>query len=187
MYKNIETINTKSVYVVFSHSGTIPSKVIKWFTGDMYSHVSISIDPTLRNLYSFARKRIYNPLNAGFVKENFTTGIFGRNFECVKCKVYEIKVTEEKYNNLCNIINEFKQNEDKFKYNLIGLMSPMTNIPIERNNHYFCSQFVSEALIKSEILNINKRAVLLTPKALENQIHLEPFFEGTLKQLTSVI
>lgn len=43
----------KKIYIVLTHSGTALSKIIKGFTKDEFSHVSISLDKELNEMYSF--------------------------------------------------------------------------------------------------------------------------------------
>lgn len=52
------------------HTGTLPGIIIKLFTRYQYSHILISLDMSLTKMYSFGRKTLFNPLNAGFVIEN---------------------------------------------------------------------------------------------------------------------
>ena len=59
------------VYIVLTHTGTIPSRLIRIFTRYEYTHVSISLDRNLEHLYSFARKAKYNFFNAGFCRRKF--------------------------------------------------------------------------------------------------------------------
>ena len=43
----------KEIYFVLTHTGTALSKIIKGFTKDEFSHVSISLDINLKEMYSF--------------------------------------------------------------------------------------------------------------------------------------
>ena len=51
----------KKVYFIVTHTGTTLSKIIKFYTKKEYSHVSISLDEGLNQMYSFGRKHAYNP------------------------------------------------------------------------------------------------------------------------------
>ena len=55
--------NKKKIYIVLTYSGTILSRIIRAYTGDEYSHVSIALDKDLEEMYSFGRLNPYNPLN----------------------------------------------------------------------------------------------------------------------------
>ena len=45
------------VYIVLTHTGTIPSRLIRIFTRYEYTHVSISLDRNLEHLYSLQGKQ----------------------------------------------------------------------------------------------------------------------------------
>ena len=81
----------KSVYILLSKTKTIPSNLIKLFTREPYSHTSLALDISLNEMYSFARRGMYNPFNGGFISENIEKGIFGKH-KGTRCTVYELKV-----------------------------------------------------------------------------------------------
>lgn len=60
----------KHIYVVISQTASIVSRLIRWSTGDPYTHASISLDQNLDEMYSFGRIFPNNPLIGGFVKES---------------------------------------------------------------------------------------------------------------------
>ena len=64
------------LFILLTFTGTVPGKLIKAYTKEPYSHVSIAFDKNLNDLYSFARRGLYNPFNSGFIKENIRTGIY---------------------------------------------------------------------------------------------------------------
>lgn len=172
---------SKNIYVIFSYSGTIPSKLIKKFTRKKYTHVSIAInDDITTTMYSFARKYIYNPFNSGFVLESVNTGLLAK-LPNVPCKIYKINVSEKKYLKLKKILHRFVMKKNILKYNYIGLLSPILHIPLAPKNSYFCSQFVSEVLIDSGILKLDKKPIYISPGDLEKYISSEILYEGNLK------
>ena len=59
----------KNIYLIITYTGTLPAKLIKLYTKNEYSHISISLDKELNEMYSFARKNPYNFLNAGMIQE----------------------------------------------------------------------------------------------------------------------
>ena len=56
------------IYIVLTYSGTVLSKLIKIYTQKEYSHVSISLDENLKQMYSFGRLNPYVPFVGGFVQ-----------------------------------------------------------------------------------------------------------------------
>lgn len=47
----------KKIYIILTHTGTLLSKIIKMYTKDEYSHVSISLDSELEEMYSFRKAK----------------------------------------------------------------------------------------------------------------------------------
>lgn len=87
---------SKKVYILLSKTKTVPSNLIKLMTREPYCHTSLALDISLDEMYSFARKGVYNPFNSGFISENIEKGIFGKH-KGTRCAVYELKVTSKQY------------------------------------------------------------------------------------------
>ena len=89
----------KKIYIVLTHTGTILSKIVRFYTRKKYSHVSIGLDLNLNELYSFGRLNPNNPYKGGFVKEEINKGIFAK-FKNTDGAVYSVTITEEQYNKI---------------------------------------------------------------------------------------
>ena len=75
------------IYVLLSRTHTVPARLIRFFTREPYSHTSIALDIELREMYSFARKHVYNPFDCGFIDEDIERGVFGMD-KNISCRVY---------------------------------------------------------------------------------------------------
>lgn len=175
----------KDIYILQMHTGTIPSIIIKLFTRYKYSHVLLSLDNSFKKMYSFGRKQLFNPLNGGLVIEDID-GKFFKRFNKTKCRIYRLSITNEQYNKLANILNDFEQNLDDYKYDFLGIIFKCVSISITRENHYVCSQFVAEVLNKADIYNFNKPISLVTPKDFETIINTENIFDGLLVEAKKI-
>lgn len=133
------------VYVVVMHTGSVVSTVIKKATGDLYSHASISFDPSLTNMYSFGNKRIKGKAFAnGFKKENIHNEFFSsRN---IPYAMYMVPVTKEELVAMKKRLDYFVTNENKFSFDMIGLVKIFFGIADNPENRYFCSRFVMDVL-----------------------------------------
>lgn len=87
-------VKMKKIYLVLAHTGTTLATIIKYYTKDEFSHVSIALDDELEEMYSFGRLNPYNPFWGGFVHENIYKGTFKR-FKNTKTEVYSLLVTDE--------------------------------------------------------------------------------------------
>ena len=93
----------KRIYIVLTYSGTNLSKIIKHWTKDEFSHVSIALDEDLKEMYSFGRLHPYNPFWAGLVHEVPNEGTYKRFFR-TKANVYSIEVEDHQFVDLRNTI-----------------------------------------------------------------------------------
>lgn len=180
-HKKLHTENAKKIYIVLSYTGTLPGKLIVFratlkfwnrYSGDAYSHISLAKDVTLTEMYSFARKTLHNPFNAGFIKESIYEGMFKMNATTSKIAVFEIPVTEEKYNMIWHTVDKCWEKRDILKFNYLGLfVQLLLGRGAARKNHYFCSQWVAAVLSACGINFFEK-----------NVIHVRPFdFYDVLK------
>ena len=182
-------MSNKYIYLVFSKTGTMFSNIISFCTKEDYAHVSLSLDDTFTRMYSFGRKIPEKVLPAGFVEENLYSGVFSM-FPKSRCMIYKVPVTTEQYNILIDEISNFKENSNVLKYNILGTSLLYINKPRKRENRYFCSEFVSEVLIKSGIYKTNKAPeeilpldlLEIYPKTLvyEGYIHESKYLFNTL-------
>ena len=133
------------VYVVVMHTGSVVSTVIKKATGDLYSHASISFDPSLTNMYSFGNKRIKGKAFAnGFKKEDIHNEFFSSR--TIPYAMYMIPVTKEELVAMKKRLDYFVKNENKFSFDMIGLVKIFFGIADNPENRYFCSRFVMDVL-----------------------------------------
>lgn len=170
---------TKCVYILLSKTATIPSRMIKMWTKEPYAHASLAFDIELQEMYSFARKGIKNPFNCGFISEDITKGIFGRDKDTT-CMVLRLWVTSAQYKQIVRNIDKFKREKSFYGYNYIGIVGVMCNRAIERRYNYFCSQFVYYVLEKSGIKLFDKKPGLVKPEDFRTGDGMEIIYEGRL-------
>lgn len=178
--------NMKEVYILLSQTHTVPSRLIKLYTKNPYSHASIAFDERLDEMYSFARRGIWNPFNAGFIREYIHTGIFGRNVS-TRCILYRLKVTDEQYSKMREIINEFNSDRMSYSYNYTGVIGVAFGYPVTKNKKFFCSQFVAYVLKNSGVEISKKIPALVTPRDIAKYDKLEVIYTGLLRDYPAYI
>lgn len=157
----------KKVYVIQMHTGTIFSKIVKFVTRYNYSHIAISFNKNCDYIYNFGRKDPDSILNAGFVMEN-KTGKFFQKFKNTKCRIFEVEITDNQYNELVRIIKHMKKNEEIYKYDYLGVFLRFLGIPISFRNRYVCSYFVAQLLEEADVCNFDKETFFVNPRDFEN-------------------
>ena len=175
-------MNKRSIYLVFSRTGTWLSRSIGFVTQTEYPHVSLSLDLSFNKMYSFGRIEPDNPFSGGLTIENIHSGVFQKSPK-TRCLIYRLDITEEQFNTLQREINIFYNSNINYRYNFIGLFGVLVDKPIHRNNHYFCSQFITTLLKRSNIWNSPKIPELTSPTDLMKIPNKTKIFEGFIKEL----
>lgn len=168
----------KSIYIVLSRSGTIPSKIIGVVTHEEYSHVSLALTEDLNTMYSFGRIYTYSPFWGGFVVESPKHGVFKR-FKYTKIRVLKLNVTNDEYNNLYNYIRNIKLNKDKYLYNYIGVFLFLFGITFKHKNWLCCCEFVHDGLVKSGIITPMSKGIV-TPESFLSISNVDTIYTGLL-------
>lgn len=172
--------HNRTIYLVCSKTGTWLSTLITLFSRIQYPHASISFDESFERMYTFGRTRPCNPVSGGFAIENLNEGVYKNHSDC-SCAIYRIAVTQQQYEASRRLVEEFIRNKGMYRYSLLGLVGVLFNIPIKRSDHYFCSQFVAEVLIKSEVVSSSKVPQLITTDDLRALVKNYLVYEGVVE------
>ena len=142
---NYSEENCYPVFIVLTHSGTAMANIVKAFTGNKYTHASISFDSSLDPMYTFGVKgpKTFGS-ESGFVIQN-TKSEFYKNYKALYA-VYVMYVNQLQYEAMQRALQKFIDKKDEWKYDLVNLVSIWLNRPSEKSKKYFCSRFVAEII-----------------------------------------
>lgn len=171
----------KKLYIVLTHTGTMLSRIIKCFTKDEYSHISMALDENLDEMYSFGRLNAYNPFWGSFVHEGIDIGTFKR-FKKTRTEVYSLNVSDEQYDKARKIITYFIENRQKYRFNFIGLACVGINKRVIRKNRFYCAEFVKHVLKSAGITEVNGLPKLIKPEDFKKMPGLKLEYKGLLKK-----
>ncbi len=172
----------KKIYIVLTHTGTALSKIIKGFTKDEFSHVSIALDIELKEMYSFGRLNPNNPFVGGFVHEYIDKGTFKRFYK-TRAKVYSLEITEEQYKSIKSNIDQIKNNKEDYKFNIIGLFAVGFHKKIKKQKSFYCAEFVKYVMEKADIKT--DLPDIVKPEDLKNIKGLQEIYGGLLRKYQS--
>ena len=162
------------LYVVFSSTKCGIGSFIRFMTGNCYNHTSVTLDPSLSTLYSFARYHKSAPFYAGFVCES----CLRYQGQAAKIKVAAIPLTDEQYNMAKDFFDDMKSSKDKYIYNLLSAITNITRRKVNINNAYTCVEFAVKTIdtvgINNQISSLN----FYTIKELENLLSDKVVYEG---------
>lgn len=168
----------RAIYMVVMRTDTIPAKAIRMATRVPYSHVSLSPDASLKQMFSFCRSYSRIPLPATFNEELIGQGTLG-HFEEIPCEIYKIPVTEEKYQRFLMLIDHFQACRRQYSYSLMGLVRVRLQIEKQLSNKFVCSQFVAY-MLESCGVKLDKPASLYAPDDFRTLPDAELVYRGEL-------
>ncbi len=169
----------KTIYILLMRSTTILSRIVHFLTADPYTHVSIAFDEGLQPMYSSSRKNGETLFPAGPCEENFRRGYLKAHPD-ILCALYCLEVSDEVYAKAKAEAMRLIRHADKYHYNIVGLIFCRLNISLHRRTHFFCSQFVSEILRRSEAVQLPKEPVLMRPCDYMRLPEMDCLYTGSL-------
>jgi len=166
----------RKVYLLLTDTGTLFTRMIKLYTKECHNHASIGLDCELKEVYSFGRKRPRNPFIGGFVKEDVRSEFFKN----ASCAVFVFTVNEQQYRRMLSLIKEMDENQQRYRYNLLGLLAVALNKQLYRKDAYFCSHFVASVLKEGSLIQPRKHLSMITPKDLKIAASENLIYQGSL-------
>lgn len=118
--------------------------MIRRCTGEPYNHVSIALDPELKEMFSFARRYYRTPLYGGFVKE--TPSRFCVNGRHAYIQVCKLPVTTEQHQALSQRLQHMLTHQDYYLYNHLSALTAVLHHPVALKEAYTCVEFCVECL-----------------------------------------
>lgn len=152
----------KDIYIVLSQTRSIISRIIRFATGDPYTHASICFGEDAGVMYSFGRLFPHNPLWGGFVRESASFGTMLR-FRDAEVAALRISVDDGEYERIRGYVLEMYSRRRQYGYNYIGLIFAKFGILYRWQNHYYCSEFLKELLEKFGIVSEGELSEIARP------------------------
>ena len=134
------------LYLMISRTDTQIGRIIRVFSRYPYNHVSLSIDPQLREWVSFGRFRKDTPLYAGFIRE--TAERYLSNDGDTPVRLFRLEISQGKYQQLKGLFANAGYGETKLIYNLYDAIASSVHVKIPITGAYTCLSFASMVLGK---------------------------------------
>ena len=171
----------KTIYIMLTSTESVFCHLIKQYTPEPYAHVSLLFSQDFNYGYSFSRKKIRNPFIGGFMREDYINWVAA--FPKTQCQIYQLDISKVQYEKLIAILSNFFIEQEKYKYNILGVVGRLFNLKIEPDYSYFCSQFVSYILSEAGVLTFEQEPILTTAKDFRIHPDLQLIYEGFLDRL----
>lgn len=134
----------KFLYIVFSSTPNKMGTMIRRITGDTYNHVSISLDETLSQMYSFARRFYHTPFYGGFVKESVSR--YHINGHVAQIQVCRLPITADHHNALQAHLTDMLERQEQYLYNHLSAAIVPLRRRINIRDAYICVDFAVQIL-----------------------------------------
>lgn len=109
----------------------------------------------------------------------------GKLFKRAKCAIYSRTFSEFEYKQMNQFVQRVENQQQNYKYNLIGLFGILLNRKMTRENAFFCSEFVATILNNGGISIKSKPASLVKPNDLTECDGFHLVYEGQLSSYLS--
>ncbi|MFO8069169.1 MAG: hypothetical protein R6U02_04165, partial [Alkalibacterium sp.] len=171
------------IYLIETNNQTVLSQSIRLFSRYPYNHLSIALDASLSEVYSFGRRQPSNPLMAGFTKEDFSHSFYKES----SGRVYTLQVSDQEWQVVQTHLQSFEANPLDWHYNLLGLLPAYFQYSWERPDHFFCSEFVATLLQSANVMSPFNRPNLMHPRDVIEAVHSTCVYDGQLQQYPGLI
>jgi hypothetical protein len=155
------------VFIVLTKGNNPLSMAIDKTIKEGYTHSSMSFNTRLSPMYSFGTNRVSEgkiangmAMGLGFSVSNPSSPFWGS--KPVPYSVFVFFVTSEQRTKMKERIKYFRQNKEKMKYSMVGLVKLLLKVKNEAQYKWFCSQFVASVL-KAGDMKLSKPESQHTP------------------------
>ena len=162
-----DNIDYYPVYIVLFASNNFVSKSIRAVTRAEFSHVAVSFDTSMTNLFSFGfRTNAKDMKDCGNRRESLIVKKDRWVYEDdTKYGVYVKFMTLDAINKMKKHIHYVYNNTEKYKFTFIGMVKYAFHIPSENTYKMFCSQFIA-SLFKIGGDKLDRVASLYSPEQI---------------------
>jgi len=161
------------LYLMTSRTDTGIGRIIRVFSHYPYNHVSLSLDPELREWVSFGRFRRDTPFYAGFIRETAERYLSGD--QDTPIRLYRLEISPHKYLRLQQLFAQAGYGDTRLIYNLYDAVASSIHMKIPITGAYTCLSFANYVLGK-RYMTIHELCDGLRPNMI---------FEGPLSALVT--
>lgn len=162
----------RKINILLTQFPGMDARALRRCTGFPYCHASVGLEEDMNTFYSFVVK--------GFIVEDIQRYCKRAAFPCA---LYQLEVTEEVYEQVRNMLQNFVQRKPTLRYSYLGLFLSLLHIPSRWKHRYFCSQFVAEVLQRCRATRLRKSSTTYLPKDLHRLEDLKLIFQGDLPHM----
>ena len=159
------------LYLMISKTDTQVGRLIRSVSRFEYNHVSMSLDPNLREWVSFGRYNREAPLYSGFITES-PERFLAKGFD-TRVRIFRLPLSQQRYKEIRNLFSHAGEPDCGLVYNTFDAMAAAFHRKINIAGAFTCLSFACE-VIEKHYLSIEELDADLKDKLI---------FDGSLCQL----
>lgn len=164
-------IRTRQLFILVSRTDTGIARIIRTFSRYPYNHVSLTLDPSLRRWYSFARYVQDAPFYSGFICEPVER-FYAENSDA-QVRIYRVEIPNKTADELESLISKAGHPDSGLIYNYFDAVAGVMGGRLSITGSHTCLSFACSVL-KRQHLNIESLCRDLEPCMI---------YEGSLASL----
>ncbi len=170
----------KYIYVVFTSTPYKTGIFIRAVTSYPYNHVSVSMDPEIKTLYSYSRHYKSAPFYGGFVRESILR--YKNDGKTALIKVCAIPVTEKRFEKAKKYLEYLEKNSNDLVYNMFSAVLFPFKKEIKINNSFTCVAFALHFIKKFAFLPYINKNKFCSIKSLAASLEKFTIYEGSAEK-----
>lgn len=173
----------KQIYIVLIRAHTGLARIGRLATGYPYTHIAVSLDPSLTDLITFSRRFHGLPACAGFMHERRDYYAFGSH-RCFGAKVFRLPVDEDAYRHILRFIRQCGS-DPAYLFNLLSMatMPVLHGFPIPKAHN--CMSFTARILELSRLFDMDRPYYRYSIRDMDQLMEGYCIFEGRLRRKDS--
>lgn len=166
------------IYVVFTSTPCGVGRFLRTVTRYHYNHVSVSMEPGLTPLYSFARYYKNAPFHGGFVRESLLR--YQNGDRCADVLVCAVPLTAEQAARARRFLRGVESAADRYVYNMLSAACFPLRHRVLIENAFTCVEFAVRVLAESGSADSPDRDGFCTVRRLAEELRKYAIYEGPI-------
>lgn len=168
----------RPIFIILTYGGALINKITRFGTKQQWTHASIALDTELHNNITFGDKRKGEGKMLGFKYNEDTKEQYKRPVS--KYAVYLYMATQQEYDIICDVIDEFKRNEEFYRFDSFMLLKVWRQKGSDCIDNFVCSTFVAYVLGEANPRLLDKHFSLYSPGDLAENRNFTLINQGSV-------
>ena len=168
----------KKLYIVLIKAHTGLGAAARCITHYPYTHIAVSLDPSMTDLISFSRRYHYFPFEAGITHEYRHYYAFGAHSD-FRAKIFELTVADERYGEVLGYIRACEEDGDMlFNVFSMAIMPLIGGFRIAHADN--CMSFTARCIELSGAVKMERPYWRYSIPDIDRLLRGNEYFEGRI-------